>query len=159
METTKEVRVMHPDVYDTLEFGALAFGGIGAAQDFEHTFDFRSNINCPVCVWGYTATAEENADSFGDFMDRHGSDGELRNPIARELQRLVIWRSTNDTAVSNINAKRSKAGAPYYDPWARVTFKKWAKEIGVVRGNPEDFPELQSDVVAENQRYVSITPF
>lgn len=127
MVTTKDVRIMHPDVYDTLEFGALAFGGIGAGNDFPYLLGVGNDYNCPLCVWGFAAVAEEEVLSeLDDFSNQS-------NPIVRELSRLSIYRSTNDAAVTRVNERR------HQNTTTRVAFKSWAEELGVVRGTSEEF--------------------
>jgi hypothetical protein len=136
MATTKQKRVMHPDVYDTLEFGALAFDGIGAAKDFAtDDFGIQYDFNCPVCVWGLAAVAEETDENIPLSIHHYGDT--LNNPVGQELLRLGIFRSTNDMAVVAVNTRKHSP-----DLTGRVPFKPWAKELGIVRGNAEDFPEL-----------------
>lgn len=108
--------VMPADLYDTIEFAALAFGGIGAGRDFEPDEELR----CPVCVHGLArvAGAETTADG-----------GYLPNELNIQLEDLGIGRVQNDIAVEAINRRRG--GRPTD---ARVTFRAWAKELNIVRG-------------------------
>lgn len=75
-----EQRVLPADVYDTLEFSALAFGGIGAGL-------WSDNDGQPVCIQGHALV-----------------DGSVFSCVSRARLSIV----TNDTAVAQINKRRGR---------------------------------------------------
>jgi hypothetical protein len=104
MSAAKEVRVLPADVYDTLELSAYAFGGIGGMWPTEN--------GRPHCAVGHAHFTEWGC-------------GEVCNALKTALEYVA---NVNDSAVARINARK---GA---DPAARVTFREWCDELGVVRG-------------------------
>lgn len=122
----KRVRVLPADVYDTLELTALAFGGIGLWRDFDYLPDGAVlgylpdgavlPLGCPVCVHGLAQFAEGSAVT-----------------VSAALMDAGIRRSDNDNAVVKI-VRRRDVGLSELSGDERVTFKQWAKELGVVRG-------------------------
>lgn len=119
MSTEKKLIPIPADIWDTLEFSALAFGGIGGGLYFE---DFA--LDCPRCIHGHTVAAIE-AD-LNVYVD------ETTNPLARALldaigeDRNIIGE--NDTAVRAINARKGEPG------YARVSWEEYTTEMGWVRG-------------------------
>jgi hypothetical protein len=109
MKTNKKpVRVLPADVYDTLEFTALAFGGIG--RGIWYIYDMSDRIVAPVCYIGHVEFAEDRSNEM--TYRKHG-----------------IGITDNDRAVLHINERLGRS------PNTRVTFKAWCKELNVVRGN------------------------
>lgn len=141
MATTK--KVMHPDVYDTIELMALMDDGIGAGKDFnegfhgvyEPEYDKPVTNLCPVCVWGAAIQADGGLGTAESGYDANG-------PVAAELRRLGIYRSNNDGAVRETNYRKNPEGEGGLD-WAnaRISFDDWRTELHVERGDAEDFPE------------------
>lgn len=117
-------RVLPADVYDTLEFAALAFGGIGGGR-YTDTVEYDAErdawLYAPVCAIGFGRVIN------GDY-DYQPLDGDESLEMA--LRAVGISEGTNDAAVMDINVRLGVA-----DPEARVPFKKWAKELNVVRGD------------------------
>jgi len=106
-------RVLPADVYDTIEFSALAFGGIGGSFLLEGVGDDA----VPYCAWGHAIRAEvPDIDTMPNLFKR-----------ACEFFPLSI--ADNDSAVQRINARKGVR-----ERNARVTFAEWAKELNIVRG-------------------------
>jgi hypothetical protein len=105
-------RKLPPDVYDTIELMALAFGGIGGGRDF--LFNPNSGETCPWCVYGLARASDPAAD--------------FNSKVALILE-TFLGRCDNDEAVAAINNRLGR------DPGVRVTFKRWAKQLNVVRGD------------------------
>lgn len=105
--TTKPVRVLPADVYDTLEFSALVYGGIGGGWTTDRD-------GTPFCAIGH-------ADHVVPSVCEDG-------PVVVALFGADVDGRMNDWAVAAINARR---GRPLL---GRVTFEEWAKELGIVRG-------------------------
>jgi hypothetical protein len=103
----KTQRVLPADVYDTLEFSALVYGGIGAGWTVD-------SAGIPLCVIGHADQAVED-----DWMD---------GPVVCALWCVGMSGSVNDGAVGRINERK---GAPEN---TRVTFAEWCEELGIVRG-------------------------
>lgn len=118
MMNLKKERVLPADVYDALEFGALAVDGIGAKRFFDpqKLYPFLEDHNAPVCALGLAA-----------FVD--GCDPFTSGPVAMALHGARIYPSTSDHAVHNVNLRRGSA-----DTTARVPFPDWASELGITRG-------------------------
>lgn len=110
--TAKPRVVLAPDIYDTLELSALAFGGIGAGRFLkgEPAPEYEAQGAAPVCAIGHAIAAGVCARPW-EFRSRTGF-GALEN----------------DTAVYRINTRKGKTGE------ARVTFEEWCAELNVVRG-------------------------
>lgn len=117
-------RVLQRDVYDTLELMALAFKGIGGGVDYRG--------DCPLCVHGLAREAKPTVERIrGDkwvHVPCPASSYPENNKINEALENAGISRMTNDEAVAAINRR---LGRPED---ARVTFKRWCRELGVVRG-------------------------
>lgn len=120
--TTQTQRVLPADVYDTLEFSSLAFGGIGGGYLTEEQrrgeYDSSPASATPFCVIGHAGVATQASYWF--------------NPITEALNKafLSIPAVENNLAVKKINERRHAK-----DDRARVTFRQWCKELGVVRGD------------------------
>lgn len=107
--TTKEIRLPE-ELYETLHFAALAFGGIGAYKDFEG----RALKSCPVCIHGLARICQRERDTIFKGAS-HDLVGVYQIPRAR-----------NDDAVSAINRRKG------LDCRARVTWEEWCAELNVV---------------------------
>lgn len=117
MNTTQQ-RVIPADVYDTIEFVALAYGGIGRgvfarSADGAHVSGHDPQAHYPVCAYGIAQYA--------------GVDDPYPSCLSEYLW-LGIGTDENDRAVAAINRRKGRFTN------ARVTFREWAKELGVVRG-------------------------
>lgn len=115
------VRVLPADVFDAIELEALVYGGIGAGLFFKEIIrdDGGLNEHVPYCVWGMQSDLEET------------STINIINPItevAIALRSVGIGTGTNDSAVTKVNARRHR---PVLN---RISFKSWAEELNVVRG-------------------------
>lgn len=104
---TATTKVLPADVFDTLEFSALVYGGIGGGSTRE------IDGVTPLCAYGhgYAATGPDDSTIF------------------HALANAGLSASHNDTAVQRVNARR---GEQY--SYARISFENWCKELGVVRG-------------------------
>lgn len=110
-----EQRVLPADVFDTLQFSALAFGGIGAGVVYRREdVALPLALKAPYCIIGHAIVA----------ADQDTND----NPIVNALESIGIGVLENDNAVRRINERRSK------DPESRVPFTPWRKELNIVRG-------------------------
>lgn len=107
------MRVLPADVYDTLEFSALVFGGIGAGAVYDYEV---ADQNIPYCVLGHAIAA---------------TDDRRAEQIMGPLRRAEIDVLQNDAAVEAVNARKG-ARSP---SWARISFSEWRAQLGVVRGN------------------------
>jgi hypothetical protein len=106
------LRVLDADVYDTLEFVAEAFGGIGA-------FAWNEG-DCPLCVVG-CATFAGIMPHEAELADEYG----------------VVEESDNDDVVRRINVRLGNLQAV----GDRVPFELWRQELCIVRGpHPEPSP-------------------
>lgn len=113
------------DVYDTLEFASLAFGGIkgGVFCELDITAigsnDYIGiyNLNCPNCAHGLLMSAENIG---------HPYSGEA----SRALRDIGIAGGRSDAAVEEINQRKGFG----YTTSRRVTFREWCAELEVVRG-------------------------
>jgi hypothetical protein len=103
--SVKPHRVLHADVYDTMEFSALVYGGIGGCY-------WKSLDGEPWCSHGHAvhATACDTTE------------------VRDELLRVGVGTSANDNAVTAINGRR---GTGQND---RVSFQEWCEELGILRG-------------------------
>lgn len=118
------LRVLPPNVYDTIELMALAFRGIGAGSDFRD--------HCPNCVHGLAREAGATWDYETDGGWVVGACPAYAFPDNNEINQALmaagIERYVNDDAVEKINQRLRRA-------WnARVTFRRWCRQLGVVRG-------------------------
>ena len=103
-------RVLPADVYDTLEFSALAFGGIGRGK-------MNNRFDIPYCAIGHAQAA--CGFSFDGGYEDSGADP---SPITRELEAIGIdWR-VNDYVLRDISVS------------TRISFPEWCKALNVVRG-------------------------
>ena len=118
-KTAKIVRPLDPDTYDTLELGALAFGGIGRGAFVYITRDSGTTEETltPCCALGIVAVVE-------------GEGGYFSSPGSQALYAIGVDIFENDAAVARINERRRRA------PCARVSFAEWCEELGVVRDTP-----------------------
>lgn len=93
---TSMKRVLPPDVYDALEFSALAFGGIGAGSWGEPDY--------PVCSIGHLVAAEVP-----------GVNLMSRPPV------VPVSEDENDDAVRRINRRKKKSGTSRvtFSEWCR----------------------------------------
>jgi hypothetical protein len=106
VNATQTVRVLPADVYDTLEFSALVYGGIGRLYWHERGDVYAA----PVCIRGHAITADPT------------------DEVRRVLDRAEIFCSDSDHAVGVINDRKGR------DRSARVAFQEWCAELGIVRG-------------------------
>ena len=109
-----EKQVLPADVFDALELSALAYGGIGAGRYVaadEREAAFHGGV--PMCAVGHAWHLE----------------GLSSQEVTGALALAGIGFRQNDLAVRAINKRLNR------DPNARVTFKQWAKELNVVRGD------------------------
>lgn len=109
MTTRREIRLPE-DLYETLHFASLAFGGIGAYSDFEG----RALHSGPVCIHGMARVCQH----MGDTIFR-GASHDLVNVYQ-------LTRSRNDDAVAAINRRKD------LDLRTRVTWEEWCTELNVV---------------------------
>lgn len=110
---TKTVKVIPADVYDALEFSALAFGGIGGGC-------LNDSGGAPCCLMGHM-------DACSPMESAEGYDG------WQEMEAAVVdpvWSlgTKNDHTVSAINARKM------YPQYTKVTFEEYVAERGWVRG-------------------------
>lgn len=97
-------RVLPADVYDTLEFSALAFGGIGKDSYYVFAAD-RATILGPCCAAGHLAFARgDDADYWAHML----------------LQEHDCGPDENDGAIR--------------DSEDRISFPEWCRRLNVVRG-------------------------
>lgn len=114
MSAAAVVRVFPADVFDTLEFSALAFGGIGAGRYFERERDSinrASALDRPVCAIGHAHAVDPTRE------------------VEDTVRRVNIHGDVSDAAVKAINARRGVTPRK-----SRVSFTDWCAELGVVRG-------------------------
>lgn len=126
---------MDPDVYDTLELAAFAFGGVGCGKWFRYdSIKAEDDLNCPVCAHGLALFAEDIR--FGTSFGYSGI--QAQSVISTELQRLGISILVNDNAVDAIRERKEVV-----DDDERVSFAAWTKQLNVVRGdNRQDGTEV-----------------
>ena len=106
------------DYYDTLEFVALANGGIGAGRDVE--YDEEGNVSC-LCAHGpFDRVEEDNSIWIQDDNTEHNN----------VLIAAGLRRSTNDSAVRDINYR---IGTPSDELRRRVPWDLYKKELNLVR--------------------------
>jgi hypothetical protein len=111
-------RILPADVYDALEFAALAFGGIGAT---EFAFDAHGGH---VCGDSSMAVAPNCAFGYADWLDC----GQCNRDDNASLRAAGISAHLNDKVVEYYNAKRRRR------PESRIPFADWCAELGVERG-------------------------
>lgn len=104
-------RVLPADVFDTLEFMAIGFGGIGADSLFEDDHD------TPKCVFGMAATAVGDQDEDKEMF------------IALSAAGITV--DINDTIVHRINRKK---GFGLGNRSHRVTWNQYCTALNIVRG-------------------------
>ena len=124
--TTKPVRVLPADVYDTLELAAEAFGGIGGGPfylDGDVFEDSRERLTCPNCAHGLALFAE----GLGYARSYHDEEYGLSH-LREALDAAGINASENDWGVAQINARKRR------DENTRVTFEEWVAQFNIVRG-------------------------
>ena len=112
-------RVLPADVYDTLEFEALAFGGIGAGW-----FADLGGVNVEDHQGSLPWLDEEGAAPYCVYGMASGS-GEMHNALVE----AEIFVTDNDSAVARINARLGRRSQ------ARVPFDLWCEELNVVRAS------------------------
>jgi hypothetical protein len=108
--------VLPADVYDTLHFSALAFGGIGGGSLEDHA----TMPPEPRCFIGHLEAA-------GVPVDRPKLYGQ--HPI------YGITADDSDNAVVEVNRTLGNVrtyGRRSY--WARIPFEEWCRRLNVVRG-------------------------
>lgn len=105
-------RELPADVYDTLELGALEYGGIGGA--FLTRLD-ASGEYVPYCIYGFARELD--------------SENEIRNALIF----AGIGVLENDIGVTNVNRTRDDNASGVYD-YDRISFDDWTKELNVIRG-------------------------
>jgi hypothetical protein len=103
--------VLPADVYDTLEFSALVFGGIGADRCWDYSASGPDADDIvPVCIRGHAVCADD-AEDIGSALDRIG-----------------IYFKENDEIVRSVNRRLSR------EPNDRVPFDEYVREGNIVRG-------------------------
>lgn len=106
--------VVDPDVYDTLELSALAFGGIGRVYYCENGHQFGHEPDAvPRCIVGHGRVA-------GIPSVNHGLPGTL------------FSSEDNDTAVARINQRLGKRSS------SRVSWRAYCAERNIIRGDAAD---------------------
>jgi hypothetical protein len=103
---------MDPDVYDTLELVAEAYGGIGGGS--YHDGDG------PCCSLGIAAFAS--------------ADHLMSGPVSEELMRLCIFETENDAAVRRVTGVSGHIYGLDLTRAGRIPFSDWCAALGVVRG-------------------------
>jgi hypothetical protein len=112
-----EQRVLPADVYDTLEFSALVFHGIGQPNVFTDARNFGTG-GCgePVCILGHAAFATDTNSGF-------------HNRIGYALHAAGVAGRISDETVRRINARKKVS------QYARVSWEEFTRELNIVRGN------------------------
>lgn len=108
-------RVLPADVFDALEFSALAYGGIGAGR--------WTQGGAPLCAVGHAVVASGGHDGAVLMSDTFHAEIVLVAPW------LAACEDENDRAVRAINTRRKR------ERNARVSFADWCAELGVERGS------------------------
>lgn len=120
------VRVVPADQYDTLEFAALAFGGIGGGDWFGHAGEDEDLLNGPICVNGLAVSAgivpARKKSAFGDHF--------IRNEPHEAIKGLTV--GANDDAIDDLQA--AGIGAEDAEGEWRVPFPAYCKALNIVRG-------------------------
>lgn len=98
--------VLNADIYDTLEFVAQVYGGIGREL-------YSNDKNEPVCIYGCA----------------HFVDNSLFGPMRNELALVGVRTSDNDDAVLSINRSRRRRKDK------RVPFADLCDALHIVRGD------------------------
>lgn len=113
-------RILPADVFDALELGAEAFGGIGGGSYYEpNKTDYGVDFNRPMCAIGMARFVE-------------GQDGwnhSVEPGLETTLRAAGINGFESDVAVATVN-RRLRAASDV----ARVPFSDWCAELGIVRG-------------------------
>jgi hypothetical protein len=105
--TDEPVRVLDKDVYDTLEFSALVYGGIGARA-------WLDRKDTPFCIGGHADLA---SDAFrDDYLT-----------ISAALGNGFI--DANNAAVHAINRRKGRKDIDARAPW-----EEYCAELNIVRG-------------------------
>lgn len=99
------------DVYETLHFAALAFGGVGRGTDYALIYEDGESVLCPNCIHG-----------LANYCAPIGT--------AKALMDAGIYRDVNDVAVARINHRNRKP------PRTRVPWEAWCAELNVVPDAP-----------------------
>jgi hypothetical protein len=102
--------VLPADIYDALEFVAVAQGGIGGG--------FYGSGPNPICIYGCA-----NFLDTGDAQCREGAG------VRDAIKEARISADANDRAVARINQARKRAKEQ------RVPFAALCKEMHIVRGD------------------------
>jgi hypothetical protein len=131
MTSSTPVRALDADTYDTLELGALAFGGIGAGSDFLWGKTDACALTCN-CAHGIVAQFYQKR-LFGMAAFGDGNDA---------LGRAGVGRNVNDSAVGRVNKRKGRGSRSS----RRITFRAWCKALNVVRG-PHPEPTLYVEAV------------
>lgn len=109
------MRVLPADVYDTLEFSALVYRGVGADASIVLRGVGEGN---PLCIAGHAQEAT-------------GASMILwQDPVGIALKDAGITATINDYAVHAVNRRRGRR-----DHSTRIPFREWCAELGVVRGD------------------------
>lgn len=95
------------DVYETLHFSALAFGGVGAGLYFNRCHGPLDPAGIPLCLAGHAATAD------------------LPSPWCRWWPNRRPIEPVSDAAVRRINERRGRLGG------ARVPFQALMRELRI----------------------------
>lgn len=111
---THAARVLPADVYDTLEFSALVYGGVGAWKR-------RDEKDAPYCLFGHAAFVQVR-----DPGTWYGA------PLATTLERCGLFVGSNDSAVVAINRRKGRRPK---DRGTRVTWREYIRETNIVRGD------------------------
>lgn len=121
-------RVLPADVYDTLEFAALAFGGIGWGPYLQD-----GDPNCPVCVHGLLVAASESDTEVSRLATFFRED----TPLSKTLQNVGVFGLTSDWAVRDIIRRKhgNEWGKDADGLSSRVSFSEWCAELNIVRGD------------------------
>lgn len=141
MANTKQV-VLPADVYDTLEFVAEAYGGIGGGSSYEYKYPSLEDCGTPLCLHGFIRFVDEYetmtvgsvnhavCDALADagFGDRFLRFGDHLVPSAGTKQ--INYGVFNDAIVEAVNADLGNPGS-----MARVPFDLYCKKGNIVRGD------------------------
>lgn len=121
-----KVRVVPANQYDTLEFAALAFGGIGGGDWFGFAGEDNDLLNGPICVNGLAVSAgivpEKKKSVYGDYF--------IRNEPSEAVKGLTV--QANDDAIDSLQL--AGIGAEDAEGEWRVPFPAYCKALNIVRG-------------------------
>lgn len=119
-------KVLPADIYDTLEFATLVFGGIGAGRLTEEQSRMPADVTqTPYCLFGYAGFL--SGEKPYDFWQNDIAD-QLASVLAPDNRYKMI--GDNNEAVRKINTRKKRA-----DLNGRVTWREYTKETGIQRGN------------------------